>query len=267
MKKHIALILTLSTLLQLTSCGEYQKVLKSEDVKVKYDAAEAYYEAGDFRRAERLFEQILPKYRGKPQAERITFFYANALYERKSYYLAAYQYETFIKAYPKSQKIEEAMFMAAKSKYMLSPTFSLDQKATLEAMDILQEFINGFPNSERMVEANLLTKELREKLEKKAFEIAKQYNTIRDYKAAIKALDAFVVDYPGTPFREAALYEHFDAAYELAVNSIQSKKMDRLQNAKKIHETLIRYYPESDYLKKTAKKLEVIDEEIRKFAS
>ena len=57
------------------SCNEYQKVLKSEDVKLKYDLAEEFYENQDFRRASRLFEQIKPKYRGKPQGERITFFY------------------------------------------------------------------------------------------------------------------------------------------------------------------------------------------------
>ncbi len=56
------------------SCNEFQKVLKNEDIKVKYDMAEKYYENQDFRRASKLFEQIKPKYRGKPQGERITFF-------------------------------------------------------------------------------------------------------------------------------------------------------------------------------------------------
>jgi outer membrane protein assembly factor BamD len=49
--------------------------------------------------------------------------------------------------------------------------------------------------------ANEIVKVLTEKLELKAFEIAKQYNTIgeftRDYNAAIKALDNFVFNFPG----------------------------------------------------------------------
>ena len=50
----------------LQSCSEYQKVLKHDDVKAKYDMAETFYEEGDFRRANRLLEQIAPKYVGKP---------------------------------------------------------------------------------------------------------------------------------------------------------------------------------------------------------
>ena len=81
-KKYFTLF---TLLILLSSCNEFQRVLKNEDIKVKYDAAEKYYDNQEFRRASRLFEQILPKYRGKPQAERVTFFYANCLFKTKSY--------------------------------------------------------------------------------------------------------------------------------------------------------------------------------------
>ena len=54
--------------LLIPSCNEYQKLLRSEDIKIKYQMAENYFENEEFRRASGLFEQILPKYRGKPQA-------------------------------------------------------------------------------------------------------------------------------------------------------------------------------------------------------
>ena len=57
------------------SCNEFQKLLRNEDIKVKYEMAEKYYENEEWRRASTLFEQIQPQYRGKPQGERITFFY------------------------------------------------------------------------------------------------------------------------------------------------------------------------------------------------
>ena len=50
----------------ITSCGPYQKALKSEDTKLKYALAEKYYDEGDHRRAKGLFEQLKPLYRGKP---------------------------------------------------------------------------------------------------------------------------------------------------------------------------------------------------------
>ena len=83
-------LLLISIFIFFSSCNEFQRVLKSEDIKVKYDAAEKYYENQEFRRASRLFEQILPKYRGKPQAERVTFFYANSLLNTKKYILKSF---------------------------------------------------------------------------------------------------------------------------------------------------------------------------------
>ena len=38
--------------------------------------------------------------------------------------------------------------------------------------------------------------ELQEKLEKKDFEIAKQYFTIRDYRASVKANENFIAGFP-----------------------------------------------------------------------
>ena len=267
MLKKNKLLLLGFFLITLSSCNEFQRVLKNEDIKVKYDMAEKYYENPEFRRASRLFEQILPKYRGKPQAERITFFYANSLLNMKNYMLAAYQFESFSKAYPLSQKVEEANYLSAYAYYKVSPVHSLDQKETAEAIDKLQEFINFYPDSEKMSDANDFVQELRLKLEFKAFEIAKQYNTIRDYKSAIIVLDDFISDYPGTPYREDALYYVLDSSYELAVNSINSKKPERLDNAKKIYKELLSTYPESKYIDKSNKLIEIIDQEITIFAN
>jgi len=254
------------TSLLFTSCNEYQKVLKSEDIKIKYDLAESYYENQDFKKAARLFEQIKPKYRGKPQGERISFFYANCLLNNKSYMLASYEFESFVKAYPLSQKVQDAKYLSAFAYYKISPDYSLDQEETNEAIEKLQDFINTYPDSEKMSSANLLVKELREKIEYKAFEIAKQYNTIRDYKSAIIVLDDFISDYPGTPYREDALFYLLDSSYELAVNSIDTKKIERLENAKKIYDELLETYPDSKYAERSLELNDVIEKEISTFA-
>ena len=82
----------------ILGCSDYQKALKSEDPGVKNKLAQSLYEDGKYRKAAQLYEQLKASYRGKPQAERIIFFYANALLETKNYILAAYEFETFVKA-------------------------------------------------------------------------------------------------------------------------------------------------------------------------
>lgn len=246
------------------SCSQYQKALKSQDIKVKYDLAEKLYNAGDYKRANRLFEQIIPSYTGKPQGERIVFFHANSYYQTKDYYLASYQFEKFHKSYPKSEKAEEAAFLEAKSYYHVSPKYSVDQTDTYKAINKFQTFIDNYPNSTYLQEANALVKELRTKLEKKAFEIAKQYNTLQDYKSAIEALENFISDYPGTPYREDALFYKLDSAYKLAVNSVSEKLEERLQDAKAAYDTFKRYYPQSKYMDKANSMHASLTEELKK---
>ncbi len=53
-----------------------------------------------------------------------------------------------------------------------------------------------------------------------------------DYKSAMVALDNFVADYSGTPFKEDALFYKYDSAYQLGINSIPSKMEERLNIAK-----------------------------------
>ena len=256
-----------AVLVLLAGCSDFQKALKSEDVSIKSDLANTLYEQGKFRKASQLYAQLKETYRGKPQAERIVFFYANTLLNTKNYILAAYEFETFVKAYPNSQKADEAYFLMAYAHYKTSPNFSLDQKDTFEALDKIQEFIDRYPSSERMAEANEMAQELRIKTEKKGFETAKQYNTIRDYKASITALDNFIADNPGTSFREAALFVQFSAATTLAINSVEYKKENRLADAKSKFQNFKRLYPNSTHMEDAAEMMEDIEQEIRTFAS
>ena len=180
MKKFLALF---AVIIFLSSCSDYQKALKSEDVAVKFASATKMYDAKKYGKAIRIFEQIAPAYKGKPSAEKMFYMYSQSLYKTKQYYLAGYQFENFAASYPKSEKIEEASFFGAKSFTFLSPVYSLDQTDTYKAVDKLQNYIDTYPEGQNLAEANLLAKKLREKLEKKAYENAKIYNTISDYKA------------------------------------------------------------------------------------
>lgn len=238
------------------SCSEYQKVLKKEDVAAKYELGERLYNEGSYKKANRLFTQIAPQYTGKPQGERVMFFLADTYYKIEDYNLAGYQFERFLKSYPKSEKAVEAAFQGAKSYYMLSPRYSLDQTDTDKALVKLQIFINTFPDSEFMAEANAMAKELTSKKEKKSYEIARQYTRlgnsyILDYSlSAVASLDNFVSDNPGSIYREDALYQKLVATTNLALNSTLYKKKERLQEAKAAHTTLFKLYPETKYADK-----------------
>lgn len=269
--RSILLLLACSGL--LLSCSEYQKVLKNEDVNAKYELAEKLYKEGDFKKANRLFAQIAPQYIGKPQGERIMFFLSDTYYKIGDYNFAGYQFERFLKSYPKSDKAGEAAFQGAKSYYMLSPRYSLDQTDTDKALDKLQNFINTYTDSEYMPEANAMAKELTTKKERKAFEIAKQYTRlgksyILEYSvSAVAAVDNFVSDHPGSVFREDALYLKVQATTNLALNSTLNKKSERLQDARAAYNALLKLYPETKYAEDASNLVEKVDEELETFTA
>jgi len=249
----------------LASCSEYQKALKSEETAVKFKMADSLFNAGKFAKANRLFVQIVPNYRGKPQAEKLMYMYSKTFYEMKDYYLSGYQFERFTKAYPASEKVSEAAFLSAKSKYKLSPVYTKDQKETKDAIDKLQLFINDYPDSPNIEEANALVQELDFKLEKKAFSTAKQYNTISDYKASIRSFDNFILNYPGSKLREEALFFRLDSAYKLAVNSVPWKKEERLNSAKLFYQGFKKKYPSSEYSTEVDKMMAELDKELQAY--
>ena len=235
----------------LNACSEYQAVLKGEDVAAKFKFGTELYDEGDFTKANRIFVQIVPKYRGKPQAQKLMYMYCMTFYQTKDYFTSNYQMERFVEAYPKSEKLEEIAFLSAKSYYMLSPVSSKDQSETLIAVDKLQEFINKYPNSSYMSIASDLVRELDHKLEEKAYNIALQYNVTgpfhRDYNSAISAFDNFLVEFPGSAFKEDALFYKFDSAYKLAINSVAWKEFERVEKALNYYNSLLFVFPETKY--------------------
>lgn len=263
MKKFISVFLVL---IAFSSCSEYQKAFKSEDVSVKYETASKEYEKEKYSNAVMLFEQISSVFRGKPESENMFYMYAQSLYKTKQFYSAGYQFESFVSNYPKSDKVEEAAYLGAFCYSKLSPVYSLDQADTYKAIEKLEAFVDQYPTSQYVEEANKTLKVLREKLEKKAFEIAKQYNTISNYKASLVVLDNFLSDYPGSVYREEALYIKFDSAYNLAINSVYTLMLERLRNAKMAYEALMRYNSKTEYKQKADIMLARIDSELNKYS-
>lgn len=261
-KKLVSLFLLV---VLITSCGEYQKALKTEDVAVKFEMATKLYDTGKYNDAIRLIEQIAPAYRGKPQAEKLFYMFSQSYYKTKQYYLAAYQFESFVSGYPKSEKVEEAAYLGAKCFSMLSPVYSLDQIDTFKAIDKLQVFIDSYPNSAYLPEANRVLRELNEKIEKKVYENAKGYHTIMDYKSAMVALDNFIADYPGTSFKEDALFYKYDSAYQLAINSVPSKMEERLNISKTAYYSLIKYKPDTKHKKIADEMMIRIETDLKNF--
>lgn len=247
---RLSILLLLVSSLWLGACSNsYQKLLKSTDVNKKYEAAIKYYDKGDYFRAGTLLEEMIPLLKGRPEAEKAQFYFANTNYKQRNYTLSAFYFNQFTETYPNSPYVEEASFLHAKSLFRDSPGFELDQTNTTAALGAIQEFLNRYATSQFRPEAENMSQELQRKLENKAFESARLYYQLRYNQAAVVALTNFQQQYPASAFAEQADFLKISSQYAWSQESIEEKQRERYLEVVGFYQHFLDTYPKSRNLK------------------
>lgn len=234
--------------LLFVDCSEYYRIQKSGDYNLMYQKAIDYYEYEDYYHAKSLFDEVVNVMKGSEKGETALFLYAYCHYKMHDYTMGAYYFELFYNTYPFAEKTEEAYFMAAQCYYKESPRPSLDQTSTRRAITAMQTYINKYPQSERIAEANQVISELRQKLEQKSYENAKLYYKLGEYQAATITLKNSLKEYPDTKYREELMYLVVKSNFMLAENSVEDKKAERYQNTVTEYYSFIDEFPQSQYV-------------------
>jgi outer membrane protein assembly factor BamD len=247
------IVFALLLLLVGTACSDYNKIVKSTDYEFKYKKALEYYEAGEFVRSSQLLSELVNIYRGTSRADEVYYYYAKSHYGANDYLMAGHWFRTLVKDFPKSKYAEESQYMIGYCHYLDSPKPRLDQQVTQKAIDALQLYMNLYPNSDRIEEANRLIIELRDKLVYKSFLSGKLYYDLEDYKAAVVALTNSLKEFPDTKYREELMFMLLRAKYLLAIRSVEEKKEERLTDALDEYFTFVDEFPESEHRKEAEK--------------
>lgn len=247
------LVISLVAACLLIGCGkqrEFNRVLKHGSKDEKFTYAVKYYEDEDYFRAIPLLENLIAVEKGGERGEKIYYYYAHCQYGLKDYYLAGYYFKQFAKTYAGSELAEECAFMSAYCSYILSPGYELDQGETKLAMSSFQIFMDRFPNTVYKDTCNTLMDILANKLEVKAFENAKLYYQIENYKSAAIAFSNVLKEFPETRYKEEILFLIVESNYLLAINSVASKKEVRLTETIKSYHTFVAAFPDSSWRKR-----------------
>ena len=242
-------LLILILAMVVTSCGEYDKILKSQDYDLKYKKAKEYYSLGKYTQAVGLIEQILPHFRGTTQSEELDYLHAMAYYDMGDYVMASHYFETFVHTYLNSEHAEKADFLMGYCYYKLSPRPELDQQYTINALNAFTLHKTRYPQSKYNKQIDELSKELNNKLAEKSYLSAKLYFRLEHYKAAIVAIGNSLEDYPDSEFREQLMFLRLRSRYLYALNSVPSKQPERFQMAVDDYYSFIDEFPDSKYRK------------------
>lgn len=255
-----------SLLLFFMSCkSEFELVRSSNNPEKIYEAANKYYEQGEYDRAISLYDLVIQYYRGRQEAEELFYRYAYAHYNLNDFILAQTYFKNFSTTFANSIYKEEADFMSAYSNYRQSPNYKLDQTPTIKAIEGFEQFINKYPNSQRAIEANNLIDDLRKKLELKSVEQGMLYFKIGEYQAAMVTFQNTIKDFPESQKNEEIRFLILKSSYILATNSIYEKQEERFLETLENYQKFIKKYPKSSFSKEAKKIYKDSQEQLKTF--
>ena len=241
-------IISLS-LLFFCSCSEYSKLLKSTDYELKKTRALEYYAETKYVKTTELLRQILPRYRGSEESEELNWINARSYYGMKDYMMAGSLFKMFVDQFPFGKYAEEAHYLAAYCDYLLSPRPALDQEYTRSAIEGFDLFVSKYGYSPRVEECRGYITELENKLVEKNYKSARLYYDMKEYKAAVVAIENSLKAYADSKYREEMMYLKLNSLYLYAVNSIPAMQRIRYQDTLDEYYSFIEEYPDSKYSK------------------
>lgn len=244
----------------LTSCGNYAKLQNTADYDFKYEVAKQYYAQGQYNRASLFLQDVIAMLKGTDKGEESLFLLAMSSYKAHSYDAASSYFRRYYQSYPRGIYAEKAHFYCGLSLYRNTPEIKLDQTPTYEAVTEFQNFLELYPAGEYSAKAQEMIFELQDRLVEKEYLSAKLYydlgsyfgnctNGGSNYQACIVTAENAIKDYPYTTHREDFAILILKAKFELAEQSVESKKEERYHNAIDEYYGFTNEYPESAFLK------------------
>lgn len=246
------------TILIFTSCGEYNKVLKSRDPEVKYTYAKKYFDEGKYGRAITLLEEIQTSYIALPQEQEVLFLLAQSYFYDKDYESAAVRFNRYYNKFPRGNYSEIALFNSAQALYNEDPDVRLDQSSTIRAMEGFQNFLENFPKSDKVSEAQTKLLELQNKLADKELRATQLYYNLgyymgNNYESCVVTAKEALKRYNYPPFGEEFQIMIIRAKFDEAEMSFDEKKPVRYRNVMDEYFNYMNMYPEGKYVAEALK--------------
>jgi outer membrane protein assembly factor BamD len=249
---HKKALYFLFSVILLSSCNSFDKLLKSHDQNLKYETAKKYYEQKKNLKAITLFEDIAPYYKGTDRSEEILYLTAKTYFNNKDYAIASSYFTTYTKTFPREKNAEESWYMIGYCEYQDSPDARLDQTTTIDAIKSFSEYLDIYPKGVYAADAGKYLNELYEKLAYKAYLNAKLYFNLgnymgNNYLSAIITANNALKDYPNSKYKENLSFLILKSKFNQAEMSIESKKLDRYRETIDEYYNFISMFPNGQY--------------------
>ena len=254
--KKLTLIATCVALLMTSCVNEYNQITKSGDYTLKYEYAKQCYAQGKYSRAVPLLQEVVTMKKGSTEGEECLYMLAMAEFGMKDYETASEYFKKYFSSYPKGRYAENAKYYVGESLFQNAPEPRLDQSTTMTAIAAFQEYLDIFPDAHLKSQATSRLYALQDLLVEKEYNSARLYfdlgtyfgnctNGGNNYEACIVTAQNALKDYPYSNRREEFASLVMKSKYELAKMSVESKQLERYQDAEDECYGFINEYPDS----------------------
>ena len=254
--KKLTLIATCVALLMTSCVNEYNQITKSGDYTLKYEYAKQCYAQGKYSRAVPLLQEVVTMKKGSTEGEECLYMLAMAEFGMKDYETASEYFKKYFSSYPKGRYAENAKYYVGESLFQNAPEPRLDQSTTMTAIAAFQEYLDIFPDAHLKSQATSRLYALQDLLVEKEYKSARLYfdlgtyfgnctNGGNNYEACIVTAQNALKDYPYSNRREEFASLVMKSKYELAKRSVESKQLERYQDAEDECYGFINEYPDS----------------------
>lgn len=252
MKKLLTLCILALSLASLTGCGEYQRVLKTNDASVKYEYAKKWYGEGKYAQAASVLSEVVSTFKGQERAEEVLYMLGMCNYHNKDYATAGTYLHTYYTRYPRGKYAEDSHFYAGRGYYLDSPDVQLDQTPTQQAIEELTSFLEYYPKSERVDDVQRMIFELQDKLALKQLQNAQLYYNLgtymgNNYQSAIIVAQNALKNYPYSIYKEQFDMLILKSRFKEADMSVAEKQPERFRQVVDNYYMFINTYPESKF--------------------
>ncbi|MBQ9660153.1 MAG: outer membrane protein assembly factor BamD [Bacteroidales bacterium] len=246
----LTLFSVLFVLAGIPACkSQYDQILESSDVELKYKTAFDYFNAGKYNRAAQLFESLTLLTNGTERHDTVMYYLGLSNYSNKDYYTAETNFQQYLTYFPQSTFSEQAEFFRIDCLYRSTLRYELDQTPTYTAITAIGEYLREHPDGANADICRHRLEELGERLDRKAFENARLYYKMEDYRASRVAFKNILKDDADNVFREEILYYSAMSSYKYAALSVASKRKERFLVFQDDYLNFIGEYPESEHRK------------------
>ena len=187
----------------LVGCGK-KDVHLEEDLSPRFEKAMGYFDKGKYSRAKDEFDYIIMADPGSKISNESQYYMAESMYQIKEYDEASIAFDRYVRFSPDYSKIEKARYRICECAINFSNSYQREQSQTHRALEQLQMFIEDFPASDLINDAEDAMLALRLKLAQKDYEVGRMYLKLEEYDSALIYFRSVLNHYYDTSFSDDA---------------------------------------------------------------